>query len=252
VRRRALPAGWLGRVRQALADLARPPSPLSARLPSRSAQSTALNTSRLKILRAREQLLADLFETTRKGIKDLGEDEGKYEQLLVKLIVQVRCRPPPLLVSAYVRVPHRRTLDWSPKRAIKGLLLILSPAVAVIARSKDQAVASRAVTAAIDEYKAISGRSCEVTLSDETLADDCAGGVKLVGEGNRITVNNTIDERLGLLEDKMLPEIRADLFGLNEVRALRASATWLAQLDRLTSSTLGRSPARPQNRKFYN
>jgi V-type H+-transporting ATPase subunit E len=104
-------AGWLGRVRQALADLARPPSPLSARLPSRSAQSTALNTSRLKILRAREQLLADLFETTRKGIKDLGEDEGKYEQLLVKLIVQVRCRPPPLLLSAYVRVPHRRTLD---------------------------------------------------------------------------------------------------------------------------------------------
>lgn len=90
--------------------------------------------------------------------------------------------------------------------------------MAIIVRAKDKAVADKAVSSAAAEYKRISGRECDVTVSSETLDADSAGGCKLVGEGNRITVNNTIDERLGLLEDKMLPEIRADLFGLNEVR----------------------------------
>ncbi|KAJ2968464.1 hypothetical protein NUW54_g13209 [Trametes sanguinea] len=42
-----------------------------------------------------------------------------------------------------------------------------------------------------------------------------AGGVKLVSGTERITLDNTLDERLRLLEDRMLPEIRADLFGPN-------------------------------------
>jgi hypothetical protein len=73
-------------------------APLSPLLPSLvrlhprldSAESTALNTSRLKILRAREQLLADLFEEARKGVHDLNSDEGKYSQLMEQLILQVR------------------------------------------------------------------------------------------------------------------------------------------------------------------
>jgi hypothetical protein len=40
-----------------------------------------------------------------------------------------------------------------------------------------------------------------------------AGGVKLIGYGNRIVVNNTLDERLRLLEEQTLPEIRDTLFG---------------------------------------
>ena len=59
-----------------------------------------------------------------------------------------------------------------------------------------------------------------VTVDEsEDLPADSAGGVKLSGAGGRVKVNNTLDERLGLLEDKMLPEIRADLFGPNEVRS---------------------------------
>ena len=85
-----------------------------------------------------------------------------------------------------------------------------------------------------------------MTVSDETLADDSAGGIKLVGEGNRITVNNTIDERLGLLEDKMLPEIRADLFGLNEVRP---NASLDCHSPQALNSSVLLDPR--QNRKFY-
>lgn len=62
-----------------------------------------------------------------------------------------------------------------------------------------------------------------------------AGGIKLVSGNGRITLDNTLDERLRLLEDRvsalhscgvgllisppqMLPEIRKDLFGPNENR----------------------------------
>ncbi len=45
-----------------------------------------------------------------------------------------------------------------------------------------------------------------------------AGGVLLKGYNSRITVNNTLEERLRLLEEKMLPEIRDNLFGKNENR----------------------------------
>jgi V-type H+-transporting ATPase subunit E len=62
-----------------------------------------------------------------------------------------------------------------------------------------------------------------------------SGGVKLISGSRRITLDNTLDERLRLLEDRvryagvddslvlmsfvqMLPEIRYDLFGPNENR----------------------------------
>ncbi|CED85482.1 Vacuolar H-ATPase V1 sector, subunit E [Phaffia rhodozyma] len=152
------------------------------------AQSTALNTSRLKILRAREQFLSDLFEDARGKITDLANDEGKYAQLMENLILQ-------------------------------GLLLVLSPSCTLVVRAKDREMAKKAAEAASKQYTEISGRTTEVNVDeDEELPTESAGGVKLNGAGNRIMVNNTVDERLALLEDKMLPEIRADLFGLNENR----------------------------------
>lgn len=41
----------------------------------------------------------------------------------------------------------------------------------------------------------------------------------MVGYNNRIVVDNTLDERLKLLEENMLPEIRTKLFGANPNRA---------------------------------
>lgn len=66
---------------------------------------------------------------------------------------------------------------------------------------------------------------------------ESAGGVKLISGTKRISIDNTLDERLRLLEDRvrhfasdlalcsehshfvqMLPEIRKDLFGANDNR----------------------------------
>ncbi|QRW21066.1 V-type H+-transporting ATPase subunit E [Rhizoctonia solani] len=150
------------------------------------AQSTQTNKSRLKLLHAREQHLSELFTNARNQLLELSKDEQKYEDLLKSIIVQ-------------------------------GLLSLLEPSATVSARPKDVGLVEKAVQAAQAEYKEISGRDVEVKVED-TLPENSAGGVRLVSGNRRITIDNTLDERLRLLEDRMLPEIRTDLFGKNENR----------------------------------
>lgn len=76
-----------------------------------------------------------------------------------------------------------------------------------------------------------------LTTAEKVVAESAcrAGGIKLISGSKRITIDNTLDERLRLLEDRvgiysspaftisdlcrqMLPEIRKDLFGANENR----------------------------------
>lgn len=58
---------------------------------------------------------------------------------------------------------------------------------------------------------------------DKTMANNrnSAGGVIIVGTGGRIDINNTVEERLKLLETDALPSIRVTLFGENENRKFR-------------------------------
>jgi V-type H+-transporting ATPase subunit E len=45
-----------------------------------------------------------------------------------------------------------------------------------------------------------------------------AGGITISGTGGKIDINNTLEERLKLLETDALPSIRVILFGENENR----------------------------------
>lgn len=54
-----------------------------------SANSTALNTSRLEILRAREEQLQVLFDDAKKDVQKLSEDKESYEKVVAGLITEV-------------------------------------------------------------------------------------------------------------------------------------------------------------------
>ncbi|KAG8948523.1 V-ATPase V1 sector subunit E [Tulasnella sp. 424] len=150
------------------------------------AQSTLTNKSRLRLLQAREQHLQDLFSEARAGLLKLSEDQGRYAQVLESSILE-------------------------------GLLRFMEPSVTVRCRPKDKGLAEKAAEGAKQQYTEISGLKAEVSVED-SLTNDSAGGIKLVAGGDRITMDNTLDERLRLLEDRMLPEIRYELFGRNENR----------------------------------
>ncbi|KAG6334205.1 hypothetical protein ID866_4890 [Astraeus odoratus] len=150
------------------------------------AQSNLTNKSRLKILHRREEQLQELFETSRSEIAKFAEDQGRYSQFLEGIILQ-------------------------------GYLQLLEPKVMLLVREQDVELAKQAGAGAADTYTEMSGR--QVTFDVEALlSHDSAGGLRLVNGSKRITIDNTLDERLRLLEDKMLPEIRADLFGANANR----------------------------------
>ncbi|KAI8970878.1 ATPase V1/A1 complex subunit E [Trametes punicea] len=157
-----------------------------AEVAQKIAQSTLTNKSRLKLLQQREEHLQDLFSTARESIDALAQEEGRYVQFLEGVIVQ-------------------------------GFLALLEPDVTVHAREKDVDKVQRAVDAAAKQYHDISGLTVKATVKG-SLSNDLAGGVKLVSGTERITLDNTLDERLRLLEDRMLPEIRTDLFGPNPNR----------------------------------
>jgi len=157
-----------------------------AEVAQKIAQSTLTNKSRLKLLHRREEHLQDLFSTARTSILVLAKDEGRYAQFLDGVIVQ-------------------------------GFLQLMESNVAVLARKKDLDIVKQSADAAAKLYNEISGREVQFDV-EATLSDDGAGGIKLVSGSRRITIDNTLDERLRLLEDRMLPEIRHDLFGANENR----------------------------------
>jgi len=157
-----------------------------AEVAQKIAQSTLTNKSRLKLLHRREEHLQELFSNSRSSILKLVQDEGRYVQFLEGVIVQ-------------------------------GFLQLMEPSVTVHARSKDVSAAQTAAAAAAQSFKDLSGRDVKFEV-EGSLSDEGAGGVKLVSGTRRITIDNTLDERLRLLEDRMLPEIRMDLFGANANR----------------------------------
>ncbi len=84
--------------------------------------------------------MQDLFAAARTQIASLADDEARYVQFLESVIVQ-------------------------------GLLQLLEPSATVYARSKDKAIASRALDGAKETYYDISGRQVEIDL-DASLSND--------------------------------------------------------------------------------
>ncbi|KAI6026516.1 ATPase V1 A1 complex subunit E [Pisolithus microcarpus] len=141
------------------------------------AQSNLTNKSRLRILHKREEQLQELFAAAREEILKFAQDEGRYSQFLEGAVLQ-------------------------------GYLQLMESKVTLITRPADVEILREAGIAATETYGQLSGQQ-------GTLEENSAGGIKLASGNKRITIDNTLDERLRLLEDKMLPEIRVDLFGPN-------------------------------------
>ncbi|KAG5652316.1 hypothetical protein H0H81_005428 [Sphagnurus paluster] len=177
-----------------------------AEVAQKIAQSNLTNKSRLKLLHRREEHLQDLFATSRAAVVELAKDEGRYVQFLEGIIVQ-------------------------------GLLSVLEPTVTVHTRARDVELATQAVENATKTYKEISGRDVQVGV-EGTLSGDSAGGVKLVSGSRRITLDNTLDERLRLLEDRL------DIIPLQFLQLAMDDTATLELIEHLSfPSTLTESPA---------
>jgi len=158
-----------------------------AEVAQKIAQSTITNKSRLKLLHKREEVLQHIFSAVREPSTPLYKQSGRYEQFLEGIITE-------------------------------SFLQIMEPAVTIHSRKSDHGVVTQSAKNAAEKFKEISGRNIKFEVEVSIADDSSQGGVKLVSGSGRITLDNTLEERLRLLEDKMLPEIRHELFGANENR----------------------------------
>jgi len=150
--------------------------------------SNMLNQARLKVLKVREDHVRNVLEEARRRLSEVTRNPSKYAEILNSLIVQ-------------------------------GLLQLLEANVLVRVREADQSIVDGILDVAAAKYKDITGK--EVTLKVDTesfLPADMTGGVELQAQKGRIKISNTLEARLDLIAQQLVPEVRGALFGRNPNR----------------------------------
>eukprot|EP00164_Ancoracysta_twista_P000464 GFYU01000623.1.p2 GENE.GFYU01000623.1~~GFYU01000623.1.p2 ORF type:complete len:233 (-),score=87.26 GFYU01000623.1:517-1215(-) len=160
------------------------------------AYSNELQDSRLKVLKARDDAVQAAFEETKKQMLAITNNAAQYKQLLIDLTLQ-------------------------------GMMRLNEADVSVRCRECDVSVVTGILPAVSASYKTKTGKDCRLTLEDERLppppsannqVNFCSGGVVLIGGKGKITCSNTLDSRLEIACEQLLPEIRIKLFGRSLTR----------------------------------
>ncbi|PUU74324.1 ATPase, V1/A1 complex, subunit E [Tuber borchii] len=155
-----------------------------AELSQQIARSNVTNKTRLKVLAARQQLLDDIFDKAREKLADISKDAGRYEEILKNLVLEC-------------------------------VYALNEKDVSIRVREKDLGVVKRAVEKAKGEYKG----ELRVEIEEGNwLPAEGHGGIYMISGSGKISINNTLEERLKLLEAEALPSVRASVFGQNPSR----------------------------------
>ncbi|CAH2276446.1 V-type proton ATPase subunit E 1 [Pelobates cultripes] len=150
--------------------------------------SNLMNQARLKVLKARDDLISDLLSEAKQRLIRVVKDAGRYQALLDGLILQ-------------------------------GFYQLLELKVMIRCRKQDLPLVKTAVQKSIPIYRGATKKSLEVGIDEETfLSHEIAGGIEMYNADGKIKVSNTLESRLDLIAQQMMPEIRVALFGANPNR----------------------------------
>jgi len=150
--------------------------------------SNMLNQARLEALKVRDDYVRNVLDDARKGLGEVTKDQARYRSVLKKLLIQ-------------------------------GLLQLLQSHVFIRVREEDQALVQELFGEVVEEYKAISGKELNLKIDPEGyLPPETCGGVELLAHKGRIKITNTLESRLELIAQQLVPNIRNALFGRNPNR----------------------------------
>uniref|UniRef100_A0A8C1G0V0 ATPase H+ transporting V1 subunit E1a n=2 Tax=Cyprinus carpio TaxID=7962 RepID=A0A8C1G0V0_CYPCA len=133
--------------------------------------SNLMNQARLKVLKARDDMVKDLLNEAQQRLADIAKNPNEYSTLLEGLVLQ-------------------------------GFYQLLERKVIIRCRKEDVAMVQVKVDIPIIY----------------TLSFVRKGGVEVYNADGKIKVSNTLESRLDLLSQQMMPEIRVQLFGANPNR----------------------------------
>nr|XP_061812352.1 V-type proton ATPase subunit E 1-like isoform X3 [Nerophis lumbriciformis] len=102
---------------------------------------------------------------------------------------------------------------------ITGFYQLLEDKVVIRCRKQDSEMVQAAVNRNIPIYKEAVKKNIVVKIDmDHFLPSSICGGVEVYNDNGKIKVSNTLENRLELLAQQMMPEIRVSLFGANPNR----------------------------------
>merc|ERR1711976_663433 len=109
--------------------------------------------------------------------------------------------------------------EFYTKLIAQGLLMLVESDVQVCCRAADDKIVESCFSDAVGQYSKViqaetgANKSCKLTLDKANkLAPSCIGGITLSCQNSTITIDNTIDSRLGLVLEQAKPTIRKLLF----------------------------------------
>lgn len=150
--------------------------------------SNMLNQARLKVLKVREDHVRSVLDEARLKLAEISRDSSRYSRILELLILQGLCQ----LTEAHATVRVRQV---------------------------DLPVVESILNTVQDAYKQLTRKDVLIKIDqDNFLSPDSCGGVDLYAGKGRIKVSNTLETRLELIAQQLVPEIRSALFGSNPNR----------------------------------
>ncbi|XP_055902263.1 V-type proton ATPase subunit E [Eupeodes corollae] len=150
--------------------------------------SNMLNQARLKVLKVREDHVRSVLDEARRRLGEVTKNPTEYRVVLQKLIVQ-------------------------------ALYQTMEAKVILRCRQVDQALVNEVLPASVEQYKSNIGKDVVISVDTENfLPPDTCGGVELIALNGRVKVPNTLESRLELISQQLVPEIRNALFGTNPNR----------------------------------
>ncbi|XP_037624546.1 V-type proton ATPase subunit E 1a isoform X1 [Sebastes umbrosus] len=153
--------------------------------------SNLLNQARLKVLKTRDDMIMDLLNDARQRLAEIAKDPASYASLLEGLVLQ-------------------------------GFYQLLEPKVTIRCRQQDVEMVQVAVNKNIPIYKDTVKSNIVVKIDQQRfLPSDICGGVEVYNDNGKIKVSNTLENRLELMAQQMMPEIRVNLFGANPNRKFK-------------------------------
>ena len=157
-----------------------------------------MNASRLEILKEKEKIIEEVMKESSGKLASIGNpNDPSYKTLLQSLLSQ-------------------------------AFLTLSEPQVEVRCRQVDLDIVESILEDSIQEYKKRSNKELDARIdkknflappkSEESPNNFCSGGIIVVGYNGRIKCDNTLDQRLLLAYEGLLPDIRIKLFGASETR----------------------------------
>ncbi|XP_029036492.1 V-type proton ATPase subunit Vha26 [Osmia lignaria lignaria] len=150
--------------------------------------SNMLNQARLRVLKVREDHVRNVLDEARKRLSEISQDVPQYKEIMKLLVLQGLCQ----LTEAHITIRVRQV---------------------------DLSLVDSIIEPIQDAYKQITRKDVAIKIDqDNFLSPDSCGGVDLYAAKGRIKVSNTLETRLELIAQKLIPEIRSALFGSNPNR----------------------------------